>query len=29
MRAEIAEWIDRWCDEEGITYTRWWRRLFT
>jgi hypothetical protein len=28
MRAEIAEWIDRWCEDEGITRTPWWRRLF-
>jgi hypothetical protein len=28
MRAEIAEWIDTWCDDEGISRVPWWRRLF-
>jgi hypothetical protein len=29
MRPEIASWIDRWCDDEGISRRRPWRRLFT
>jgi hypothetical protein len=28
MRPEVADWIDRYCEDEGISRVPWWRRLF-